>query len=233
VEATRSGSSRGVRTLVAAAAANAALFAATTVVVMLVPGAWGLDRIVAGIAAESRSPALDLLARTLATVGDTAGTSAITLLTGLALAASRRLRGAVFVVATVASGALASTALKTAVERPRPDGAYIASVPASASFPSGHVVAAACLAGALAALVLAAPSASRGVKAIALTASTAWVVTMAASRVYLGVHYASDAIGGALLGAAVVCASAAAYIARGSGRCDGAVGSVMPPARRA
>jgi undecaprenyl-diphosphatase len=231
VEATSSSSTRRIRALVTAAAANAALFAATAVVVMLVPGVWGLDRAVAGIAAESRFPALDLLARTLATIGDTAGTSAITLLAGLVLAASRRLRGAVFVVATVASGALASAALKTVFERPRPDGAYLVSVPASASFPSGHVVAAVCLAGALTALVLAAPSASRRVKAIALTASAAWVVTMAASRVYLGVHYASDVIGGALLGAAVVCASAAACVAWDFGRRDSQAGRVTPPAR--
>ena len=85
-----------------------------------------------------------------------------------------------------------STTLKLLVDRERPDTAALIDLPATASFPSGHATTAFAAAVALTLLV---PRA--GWWALPLAAVVAY------SRVYLGVHYWSDIIAGALLGASV------------------------------
>jgi undecaprenyl-diphosphatase len=99
---------------------------------------------------------------------------------------------AITVAVAYGLGSLVSTVLKDVVERERPDGGALVDVPASASFPSGHATTAFAAAVALSLLVprwrwWALPLAA----------------TVAYSRVYLGVHYWSDIIAGALIGAAV------------------------------
>ena len=90
-------------------------------------------------------------------------------------------------------GSAASTTLKLLVDRERPDAsAALIELPTTASFPSGHATSAFAAAVALALLV---PRA--GWWALPLAALVAY------SRVYLGVHYWSDVIAGAIVGAAV------------------------------
>lgn len=91
---------------------------------------------------------------------------------------------------------------QTLVERPRPDVMLVRLIwpqPAFYSYPSGHTSAAFALA-ALLGLMTRRP----GVWAAGLT----WAVLIAASRVYLGHHYPSDVLAGALLGA---CCGASCY----------------------
>ena len=117
-------------------------------------------------------------------------------LVGAALAADARRRSPPLRAAAVAVAyglsSLCSTILKVVVDRPRPTGAHLVEIPSSASFPSGHATTAFAAATALAVLV---PWTSWWAFAFA-----AWV---AYSRVYLGVHYWSDIIAGAVLGAVV------------------------------
>ncbi len=91
-------------------------------------------------------------------------------------------------------GSLASTLLKGAFDRARPSEEWppLVDMPSNASFPSGHATQAFAAAAAIVWLVP-----SLRVPALVLAA------LVAASRVVLGVHYASDVIVGALVGLAV------------------------------
>jgi membrane-associated phospholipid phosphatase len=103
---------------------------------------------------------------------------------------------ALLVGAATLAGSLASTAVKAIVERVRPPAELglhaLVAVPESWSFPSGHATTAG--AGAMA-LALVAPRHRLVAAALALL--------IAASRVYLGVHFVGDVLAGLLLGAAV------------------------------
>lgn len=100
-------------------------------------------------------------------------------------------RPAYGLLAVVLLGAAASTALKAVVGLPRPQGAAILvrETVNDGSFPSGHSVTATTLWGGLA-LLAGLPW--------ALAALVAGTVML--SRVYLGVHYPGDVLGGAALG---------------------------------
>ena len=91
-----------------------------------------------------------------------------------------------------AISALAVQLLKASFGRPRPLDILVTVDPGS--FPSGHVANAATMAVALA-LILA--------RTWIWFAGAGWVVLMALSRTYLGAHWVSDTVGGALLGVAV------------------------------
>ena len=89
-------------------------------------------------------------------------------------------------------GSLAATVIKVLVDRDRPTTGALIELPTTASFPSGHATTAFAAAVALALLVP-----RTGWWAIPLAAVIAY------SRVFLGVHYWSDVVAGALIGTAV------------------------------
>jgi membrane-associated phospholipid phosphatase len=94
---------------------------------------------------------------------------------------------------------------KTLVHRARPGLAHGVQLD---SYPSGHALAATILAGAL--LVIMLPGCRGRMQRSGLwLAALLWPALVAASRVYLGCHYPTDAAGGVLLGAAWVCLCAA------------------------
>ncbi len=95
--------------------------------------------------------------------------------------------------ATVGGAYLANQALKLAVRRPRPqlDGLpQLIGTPTQLSFPSAHATSSFAAARVFAGLVPALP--------LRVVAGT-----MAASRLYLGVHYPSDIVAGMVLGSAI------------------------------
>lgn len=103
----------------------------------------------------------------------------------------RRWAALVFIVAVAASAGLVQL-LKTLFGRARPEDILVAVDPGS--FPSGHTANAATIA-----VVLGLLLSRRWV----WFAGVVWVIAMAFSRTYLGAHWLSDTIGGALLGAGV------------------------------
>ncbi|WBB74070.1 phosphatase PAP2 family protein [Micromonospora sp. WMMD1128] len=121
---------------------------------------------------------------------------------------ARRL--AVWVVATMVAGGLLGALLKLLVGRDRPDLLEPVARAAGYSFPSGHALTAALAAGVL--LLVFLPFARGGAGRVALwTAAALLTVVTGLSRIALGVHWTSDVVGGWVLGAAVVAATAAGF----------------------
>jgi undecaprenyl-diphosphatase len=119
----------------------------------------------------------------------------------------------IFVAATVWGADAAASILKLLIGRPRPFVAdhhlhLLVGQPSSAALPSGHATTA------CAGAVLLGWLWPRGAWAFALLA-----LGIAYSRIYVGVHYPSDVLAGAALGAA--CALAAITVARRSRRIGG------------
>ena len=116
------------------------------------------------------------------------------------------LRTGAVVIGTVAGAVVADTAIKVVVYRPLTE-AEIHALPQLStehhSFPSGHVAAIGALLGITAVCI--AVGRSRTVQALLTILVVAGVVIVAFSRLYVGVHWLSDVIGGALLaGVAVI-----------------------------
>jgi undecaprenyl-diphosphatase len=114
-------------------------------------------------------------------------------------------RGAAVGVAALAMGQLVRFTLAVALDRPRPpesDWAWHASGPA---MPSGHTTTSALVAaGLVAALMRRSRRLYTRIAAVAVPA--VWALAVAASRVYLGVHWLTDVVAGWLLAMALVCA---------------------------
>lgn len=142
---------------------------------------------------EHRHPAWLIPSLVMNSVGGgILGALVIPLLTTVALALFGRPWGALyFLVASIVSAGLVQL-LKALLGRSRPEQILVAAD--AGSFPSGHVANAATVAVALAFLVG---------RAWAWYAGLAWVILMALSRTYLGAHWVTDTVGGAVLGAAV------------------------------
>jgi undecaprenyl-diphosphatase len=101
----------------------------------------------------------------------------------------RRLNVLLLVAAADLVASLSANGIKEAVDRPRPMFRPLVSEPGTSSFPSGHAATSfACAA------VLAWTVPKLALPAFVLAAAVAY------SRVYLGVHYPLDVIGGAALG---------------------------------
>ncbi|MFI6345643.1 phosphatase PAP2 family protein [Streptomyces sp. NPDC050560] len=117
-------------------------------------------------------------------------------------------RTALWLPAAGGLGALAQQGLKAAVDRPRPVWRHPVDSAGYAAFPSGHAVTAVVACGLLLWLLR-----RRGVRgpvwAVAVGAAAVSVAGVGFTRVWLGVHWASDVVGGWLLGALVVSLAAA------------------------
>jgi membrane-associated phospholipid phosphatase len=111
----------------------------------------------------------------------------------------RRWREPLFVV-TVTVGEVTIFVLTTlVVHRPRPNVVRLDHAPPTSSFPSGHTAASVALYGSIAALVVC--YGARVVwRRLAITLAILFPIVVAASRLYRGMHYPTDVLGGALLG---------------------------------
>ena len=142
---------------------------------------------------------LDSAALAVTTLGG--GMVASALIIGLiALLVFARRRVDALVVLISAAPVVAGILLKEVVGRARPDYFILGSEPSSLSFPSGHALFAMIFGGLLIILAgdLIQPVKLRRAIQIGLALL---ILAVGASRVYLGVHYPSDVLGGYLFGA--------------------------------
>jgi undecaprenyl-diphosphatase len=158
-----------------------------------------LDQAVVMSVAGHRTALLNNLAVNLTALGSAPVVTVIALIVSLYALAAGRPRLVLALLWTPASFLL-DDVLKLLFQHPRPTQAIIA-IPDSYSFPSGHAVAASALYITLA-LIAAQGERRQRPRRILLWSGVAVALLVAWSRVYLGVHYFSDVIGGLLLGGA-------------------------------
>ncbi|HTZ15153.1 MAG TPA: phosphatase PAP2 family protein [Mycobacterium sp.] len=165
-----------------------------------------------------RSHRLDEASLMTARVGNSATVAAAGLIGGALLAwRARSLRPGVVVIGTVGGAVLAKTAIRALVDRPLTE-AEIQAAPLLNTdhhpFPSGHVAGIGALLGIIAVCI--AVGRSRTVQALLTVLVLAGVVIVALSRLYLGFHWLSDVIGGALVAGVAVMLGTVAL----TNRCD-------------
>ncbi|PJI39585.1 phosphatase PAP2 family protein [Ferrovibrio sp.] len=141
------------------------------------------------------------LMRDITAFGGTGPLTFITLAGIVYLLLRRRLRTALFLFAAIAGGQLLSSLLKLGFDRPRPDLVPHGASVYTASFPSGHAMMTAIVYLTLAAL-LARSESRRRIKTFLLLLAATVTLLVGISRVYLGVHWPSDVLGGWMIGSA-------------------------------
>ena len=154
----------------------------------------------------------DWLVTAVRRVSDAGKPPYLTTLAGLAtlyVVLRDRIRLGVFLVTTALVGGVLDSTVKVLVDRPRPDGLDALVEAHGRSFPSGHAMESTVVYGAL--LLAFLPAVPRRRRPLAIGATVALVLAIAASRVALGVHFLSDVVGGVLLGLAWLAASVAAF----------------------
>jgi undecaprenyl-diphosphatase len=165
----------------------------------------GADAFLAGVVHGWRG-SIDGLMLFCTQLGGGDGMAVVSLAVIAALLIRRRLRTALF-MSIAAFGTLAlNVVLKLAFHRARPaDIEYMIQLPSSFSFPSGHAMGSM---GVLAStvVVLYAVGTPPLLRRSAMLLFGSFVFGVALSRVYFGVHYPSDVIGGQLAAAAWVSA---------------------------
>jgi membrane-associated phospholipid phosphatase len=159
-------------------------------------GVWHFDHDGLRLALTLRNPRRTLLMRTASNlcrpdVMSGLGVAAL----GVAYAVPHQRPKAVLLAVTLAGGGAIIGGIKTRFARARPSLIEVLAKEGTFSFPSGHAFIALCFYGVLASWWnRARPDPVRRI--VVGTSSTAWILLIGASRVYLGVHYPSDVLAG-------------------------------------
>jgi undecaprenyl-diphosphatase len=168
----------------------------------------------AGLVRSVASPPADVVARAATTLASGPVTlAAVVAAAGVALAARARRAAAVIAAGWLAS-LLVAQGLKALSGRARPSFVYTVAALPSPAFPSGHAMNAVIVWGLLAVIAARRFPAAR---TPALLAAGTLAVLAGLSRVYLGVHYPSDVLGGWAAGAGILALLAAALPRRAAG----------------
>ena len=144
---------------------------------------------------HERQAAMTALFSTATNVGGAIGQASLASAVAVALLVLKERASAIFVAVTVGTGALLNVGLKMIYERARPDLASAIAAARGYSFPSGHAMDSFITLGALSYIALR-QSWPWAAKSAALAVALTMAILVGVSRVYLGVHWASDIAGG-------------------------------------
>jgi membrane-associated phospholipid phosphatase len=146
------------------------------------------------------NPVFDLVFNFFTTLGGTWGIAIITGLGFLFLVWRQHFYSAIFLALSVLGGLLINFVLKELFQRPRPElWESTFARPTSFSFPSGHATLSLCLFGMLT-WVFFHLLKSRRLKVFLAILMAFTIIMVGLSRIYFGVHYPTDVIGGYLSG---------------------------------
>lgn len=141
-----------------------------------------------------RSPMLTNVAKFITVFGSTLAMGAVSLIV-IAITRNRRIAG--LLILNLAIAAVINTVIKDIIQRPRPLGYRLVSE-TGFSFPSGHSMISMALYGFIIYLIYRYVR-NRKLKWACIISLSVLIVLIGLSRIYLGVHYASDVLAGLLI----------------------------------
>jgi undecaprenyl-diphosphatase len=139
----------------------------------------------------ARDPGATTFFALMSVIGGPISLTIVALVVAGVLIARKRYRWAIYLIVTAGGGALLNMELKRYFERARPTLAEMLRRAHGYSFPSGHAMGSTVVIGALTYLAIRALHRWRQ-KAAAIAFAVTFVLSVAASRIYLGVHWISD-----------------------------------------
>lgn len=146
----------------------------------------------------------------LTLIGTPVGLGIVVAIVAGILAIRRRFRWAMYLIFTTVVGGLLNLQLKAYFARARPDLAEALRRASGYSFPSGHAMGSTVVFGALSYLAFRAIPNWRE-RAAAVSLSVSMIAAIAASRIYLGVHWISDIGAGIAAGVIWIVTTTVAY----------------------
>jgi undecaprenyl-diphosphatase len=194
-----------LRVVVCLAAAFASALALTVALGLLLERVWdssgatNFDSTVTRWFVDHRTDAWTAVMRALTSLGSSAVVVPLAGVVVAVLLVDRRRWLAFFLVLAVGGASLLSVLAKLVVGRHRPPIELQLQHPHGSAFPSGHTTQATATYFALA-IVVTVLSRSQARRALAWLAAALIVFLVGVSRVYLGVHWATDVVGGWILG---------------------------------
>jgi len=182
------------------------------------PGMPPIDHTAADVAKRLETPMAVDAAKVLTWMGALPVVIAVALATAVWSALRRHWADVVALVAGVGLSVILVHVAKAAYGRPRPEGGLVHVT--LNSYPSGHTLYAVTLVAC--ATILVRGGAGWAARFAAVTVAVGAVVVVAATRVYLGVHFLTDVIGGVALGTAIWALVGAVALVAGHVRHNGA-----------
>ncbi|MDI9916039.1 phosphatase PAP2 family protein [Rhodococcus sp. IEGM 1379] len=157
-----------------------------------------------------RSSGLNQVAVAVTDIGSPVATAILGIAAGALLSwRAKSVIPGIVVVGTVGAAAVASTVLKAIVGRERPPTATQVLLETDHSFPSGHVTGTAALIGIV--VLVVATQHTPSIKRLLMLLAVIVTVIVALTRLYLGVHWLTDVIAGAVLATLAVTVGGAAF----------------------
>ena len=166
-----------------------------------------LDHEVLGWLVEHRRDGITTAALVITNAGSPVAMALLAFAAGATLWRRHSPRAGIVVVATLAMAYLLSTLTKTLVGAHRPPRAVQLLLEVDQSYPSGHVTGTLALVGIVA--VVCGRDRRRVIRAALGVGVAVVTLLVALTRLYLGVHWLTDVVGGSLLGGSAVLAGSA------------------------